>query len=267
MFERLYHNRIGRAVLSVFTRPSLSRGLGRFLDSAPSRLLIRPFIFFNRIDLTDTPKAHWPSFNAFFIRALREGARPFEEDPAAFSSPCDSYLSAFPIFEDETFFVKGQRYTLAALLENDDLARAFEGGLCLIFRLTPRHYHHYAFPASGRKGQEVRLPGRLHMVRPEALEKYPVLCSNARAYTPLETDAFGSMVYMEVGAMMVGRICNHHTAPVFSKGEEKGYFEFGGSTVIVLVQKGALSLKDEFPADGQERSVLLGQTLGYARRA
>ena len=160
-------------------------------------------------------------------------------------------------------------YTLAELLENDALAARYAGGLCLIFRLSPDDYHRYVYPAAGEQEPTVSIKGVLHSVNPIAAAQR-VYRRNARRYTLLHTERFGTILEMEVGALLVGRICNHcEDAARVEKLQEKGYFEYGGSTVILLLEKNRLKLDEdiaEYCARGMECKVRLGERVGTATR-
>ena len=153
---------------------------------------------------------------------------------------------------------KGCDYTVASLLRDKAAAEAFNGGSAFIFRLCVDHYHRYAYPASGRKGPDVVLDGTLHTVRPVALERVRVFCENSRRWCRLDCPGFGPMVQMEVGAMLVGRIVNLEQEGKAERGIEKGYFEYGGSTVILLVEKDKLQVNKNY----FETPVKMGQCIG-----
>ena len=117
------------------------------------------------------------------------------------------------------------------------LAAEFDGGLCLVFRLCVDNYHRYHYFDDGSKGRNMFIPGRLHTVRPIALRNLPVFVENSREYTVMDTENFGRAIQMEVGAMLVGKIANNHEEHEFKRGEEKGCFLYGGSTVILLLKR------------------------------
>lgn len=117
------------------------------------------------------------------------------------------------------------------------LAAEFDGGLCLVFRLCVDNYHRYHYFDDGSKGRNVFIPGRLHTVRPIALRNLPAFVENSREYTVMDTVNFGRAIQMEVGAMLVGKIANNHEEHEFKRGEEKGCFLYGGSTVILLLKR------------------------------
>ncbi|MGI6239420.1 MAG: phosphatidylserine decarboxylase [Christensenellales bacterium] len=264
MLNALYNSRPGEYVLKWITRPEFSRKCAGFLDSGYSRLYIKRFIHKNEIDMSDYECERWRSFNDFFIRKIRPEARPIDPSPQALISPCDGFLSAYPIEPNSAFRVKGARYTVSTLLQSRRLAQAYAGGICLVFRMMPINYHRYIYPDDGVKGGNRAIQGKLHTVRPVAQGKYNVYITNSREYTILRTRNFGEVVFMEVGALMVGRICNHHQKHAFRRGEEKGYFEYGGSTIILLFRRGAAQLDARCAAAlcGTEIPVRLGERIG-----
>lgn len=260
----LYGTAPGRIILKGLTAPWLSRLAGRYMDSRFSVRHIRSFAAKNGIDLSLCQKAEFDSFNDFFTRQLKPELRPMDMAPEALVSPCDGRLSVFPIDGHSLFTVKGSRYTVEELLDGDPVANRYQGGQCLIFRLCVGDYHRYHYLDSGVKEDNRFIPGVLHTVRPIALAKVPVFSRNSREYTLLHTDHFGDVTQVEVGALLIGRIRNHQGRGSFRKGEEKGMFLYGGSSIVVLLEPGKVRLLEDFPADGQERQVLCGQRIGTA---
>jgi phosphatidylserine decarboxylase len=268
MLNFFYHTAVGRLLLRPLTAPCVSRAVGHFLDSRASIPLIAPFVRRNGIDLTDYEPEDYASFNAFFSRHIRAGLRPIDSDPTALIAPCDGLLSVYPIQKDLVLPVKQSRYTIASLLRDESLASAYTDGVCLVFRLCVHHYHRYGYADSGVKSPDVFLPGRLHTVRPVALETVPVFTENSRSYTVIRSEHFGDLLQMEVGALLVGKIQNHHPEATFVvRGEEKGTFLYGGSTILLLLPKDKVQLDPlygEATARGEETPVRLGQRLGQA---
>jgi phosphatidylserine decarboxylase len=222
------------------------------------------------MDLTGCEKQSFSSFNDFFTRRLRPDQRPIDLDPAAFISPCDGQLSVFHLNSSRMFQIKGSRYSLPDLLGGQENATRYANGLCLVFRLCVDDYHRYCYIDWGVKGENHFLPGILHTVRPIALASCPVFIQNSREYTVLETEHFGAVTQVEVGALLVGRIQNHHGPGPFQKGQEKGLFLFGGSTILLLLEPHRVALLPELLTQcqgGREIPVRQGQTLGYAASA
>ncbi len=260
----LYQTPLGRLLLRPLCAPILSRLAGRYMDSRASKSMIRRFTRKYGIDLTVCEKQEFDSFNDFFTRRLKPELRPCDEDPHALVSPCDGRLSVHPITPDATFTLKGSPYTVRELLGGSAGWQDYVGGICLAFRLCVNDYHRYHYPDSGIEGGWGFIPGKLHTVRPIALESLPVYVRNSREYTFLHTDHFGTMAQVEIGALLVGKIQNHHPAEPFLRGQEKGMFLYGGSSIVLLIPAGKAELLDRFPADGQERQVRCGERIGVA---
>lgn len=263
----LYHTLPGRALLKLLIRPGLSRFVGRLMDSRLSRPLIRPFLKNHHIALDEYMPEEYSSFNACFTRRIRPERRPIDREPTHLIAPCDSKLSAYTIDGESRFWIKGSPYTVAELLDNEGLAAAYRGGICLICRLAVDDYHRYCYIDDGHKGDNHFLPGVLHTVQPVALTHGNIYKRNSREYTLLHTAHFGEVVQVEVGAMLVGRICNHHGQAAFFRGREKGYFAYGGSTIVLLLKQGVVTLDPalmENTQNGQETIVRMGEPIGVA---
>lgn len=263
----LYGTRAGRAMVHILVCPCFSRWAGQFLDTRASRRLIAPFIRLCHLDM-DPYKRRSPeefsSYNDFFTREMREGLRPVDRDPAHCPAPCDGRAAVYPIGEDTSFYVKHTRYTVETLLRNDRLAREYRGGYAVVLRLCVTDYHRYMYPVSGRKSKNYFIPGVLHTVNPVAVETADAFKENAREYTLIKNEAFGTVLQMEVGALLVGRICNYHQERQVLRGEEKGKFEYGGSTVILLFQEGKAVIREDLLENtrkGCETQVRMGECI------
>lgn len=261
----LYHTPLGRTCLKLLVRPSISKISGRFLNTKLSSYMIKSFIKKNNIDLSEYEQRKFRSYNDFFTRKVLEGKRNVVMDQNVLISPCDAKLSAYTISETSTFKIKDSYYTVSDLLGSNEIYKDYENGLCLIFRLAVDDYHRYCYIDNGSKSKNIFVPGELHTVQPIALEKYNIYKRNAREYTVLHTENFGDVVQIEVGALMVGKIVNFHEEYSFNKGEEKGLFEFGGSTIVLLIKENTVSLDKEFFANtkrGLETIVKYGERIG-----
>lgn len=263
----LYHTVPGRFLLKGVSAPFLSRICGKFMDTGLSRCLIPLFVKKAHIRLSDYEKQEFDSFNDCFTRKIRRSLRPVCRDPKALIAPCDGLLSVYPITGDTVIPVKQSRYTVSELLNDKRLAKVFSGGTCLVFRLCVNHYHRYCYLDDGVKGRNHFIPGRLHTVRPIALKAVPVFTENSREYTIMHTRNFGRVAQVEVGAMLVGKIKNHQQKATIVRGLEKGMFLYGGSTIVVLLQKGAAILPGyayEATRRGEEIPVRMGEKIGSA---
>lgn len=259
----LYGTAPGRLLLRPLCSPALSRLCGRLLDAPVSRPLIGPFVRKNGIDLADYVPRRYASFNEFFCRRIRPELRPVSGAPEALVCPCDGLLSAYPVTDGLVLPIKQSRYRIDELLGGDPAAAQYRDGLCLVFRLCVDHYHRYCFLDSGTALRRRFLPGVLHTVRPIALAREPVFVRNCREYTVMQTEHLGLVTQIEVGAMLVGKIANHDK-PRFVRGEEKGMFRYGGSTVVVLLQSGAARLDPGILRASRELPVRMGQRIGTA---
>lgn len=258
----LYNNALGRFLLRPLISRPISKLAGAYLSSRLSKGLIKKFVKNNNIDLNEFYSDDFHCFNDCFCRKIKEGKRPLEEGLIA---PCDGLLSVYPIEDGLVLPIKQSQYSIAELLDDDVLAKEFDGGTVLVFRLCVNHYHRYSYFDDGVKGDNKFIKGRLHTVRPIALGQYPVFAQNCREMTVMDTVHFGKAVQVEVGAMLVGKIANLHGSGPIKRGEEKGMFLYGGSTVVLLLQKDAATLPDELYENtrlGLETPVRMGQQIG-----
>ena len=268
MLKILYDTVGGRCVLKLLTMPVLSELAGKFMDSGFSKPLIKPFIRKNNINLSEYYTDNIKSYNDFFTRKIRPEMRKIDMNPESLISPCDSKLSVYNINHDSVFEIKGSQYSIYDMIKNPELARRFEGGICLIFRLEVTDYHRYCYFDSGRKSNNVHIKGILHTVNPIAFRRYNVYKQNSREYTLLHTKNFGDAVQIEVGAMMVGKIQNHHGKCHFVRGQEKGMFLFGGSTIVLLLQKDKALIDNDIirnTKNGFETIVKYGEKIGLKK--
>jgi len=211
------------------------------------------------VDLADYPDRAYSSFADFFTREFRPGARPVDPDPHRLVAPADAKLLAYPVTDSLAFEAKGFTYRLADLVAR---AAVPESRWCLVFRLTVDDCHRYCFVDDCDVAGSYDVPGRLHTVGPWSNGRVCVLSDNDRVVTTLLTRHFGTVTMIEIGAMMVGRIVNHDVAHAW-RGQEKGYFAYGGSTIVLLV--GPLHPDDDIVAKsrlGIETRVRRGEGIG-----
>ena len=262
----LYRTVPGRMLLKLLIKPGISNAAAAFMSSPASRVLINPFVRKNKIDIERfvRPADGYRSFNDFFTRKLRpEYVQKKCKGPV---SPCDGLLTVMHIDENTVMEIKNSEYTVRDLLRDTKLSQKYSNGTALIFRLTPSHYHRYCYCAEGRAFAPRRIEGVLHCVRPVALETHKIFARNTREYSVIKTEKYGHIIQMEVGAMLVGRISNHPfpgAARYVEAGEEKGYFEYGGSTIILLFEEGfelSSTIRDREAVDG-EIPVTIGESL------
>lgn len=261
-----YGTALGRALIKTLLACGLPKLMAAYLRSGASRGMIPKFIKKHNIRMDDYPQKEFRSFAEFFSR--KKAVVEFDPEPKHLISPCDGWLSVYPIAPDSSFEIKGSNYRVCDLLGNSEIAEKFVDGLCLIFRLTPADYHRYSFIDDGRVGGTKFIEGALHCVQPIALEKFPVFRLNRRNWTLLETVNFGPVAQIEVGAMAVGGIVNDLGNGTFKKGQEMGRFELCGSTIVQLFAKDKIELLSEIVeelAPGLEYQVKVGSRIGTAK--
>jgi phosphatidylserine decarboxylase len=242
----LYKTELGKALTgSILNKRVISRLYARTVKSRRSVSQIDKFIKHYNINLAEVkrPLDSFKSFNDFFIRELTDTARPIDKQPEHLISPADSRLFVFDLsVNPNSLPVKGYWYALNELVKDKKLAKEYSDGWCYIYRLAPADYHRYCYIDDGYQDRVKRFRGVLHSVHPLALSTVKSLMSkNYRELTVLSTDNFGKVLHLEVGALFVGKVVqvyrNSHT---FKRGEEKGWFEFGGSTIIQIFKKGSI---------------------------
>lgn len=268
MLKYLYNTVSGRALLKALSAPGVSRACGRFMDSRMSTVIVPAFVKKNGIDLSEYEKKKYGSFNDFFTRQIKSECRPISDESEELPAPCDGLLSAYRIGEGTVIPVKQSSYTVSQLLGGAEIADRYRNGICLVFRLCVDNYHRYCYLDSGMTEENRYIPGVLHTVRPVAMAKYPVFAQNCREYTVMDTEHFGKVTQIEVGAMLVGKIDNYRKDGPFTRGEEKGRFLYGGSTIVLLFEEDTVEISKSLFADtgkGIETPVRMGQTIGKSK--
>lgn len=266
----LYHTRRGRVLTSsVLKRRFISAAYGRYMKTKGSTAKIPEFIKHYQIDLDEIkrPMHSFVSFNDFFIRELKTQARPLDTNPQHLISPADARLLAFAIDGKLQLPVKGFWYSLGQLVGNEQLAGEYADGWCLIYRLAPSDYHRYHYIDDGFQEKVTILNGPLHSVNPIALRSVDhILATNYRELTVLHTANFGNVLHIEVGALFVGKVVQRYNGRhEFKRGEEKGWFEFGGSTVIQLFKAGTIKPDSDildYSVKGIETLVKVNERVG-----
>ncbi|MGE5196630.1 MAG: phosphatidylserine decarboxylase, partial [Anaerolineae bacterium] len=258
-------------LLPLFCKISwVSKLYGKFQRSPYSRCKIKPFIDKFRIDTSEFLDSveTFHSFNDFFIRKLKPSSRPIAIGDEVAILPADGRYLVYPIIQKaDGFLIKGQKFSLGKLLLNPTLAHKYEQGAMVLARLCPIDYHRFHFPADCIAETPVAIPGDLFSVNPMALKKnIEIITQNKRAMTMLHTKRFGTILYIEVGATYVGSIHQTFTpGQRFLKGQEKGYFSFGGSCLILLFEPFRIEF-DQDLLDASKHKIeirgLLGQSLG-----
>lgn len=261
--ERLYHTWWGRALSKFVLLPVFST-LATSADRKKSSVKkIAPFVREYGIDMSDYEDREYGSFADFFTRRIKPGKRPFDADPSALIAPADSKVLCYDITDDSRFTIKGSVYTPDEIVGNSIDLSAFADGTALVFRLSMDDCHHYCHIDSGKVYGSFEIKGKLHTVS-SISSAYKIYKENHRIVNILDTDNFGRVIYIEVGALLVGRIRNCGVS-VFEKGMEKGYFEQGGSTIVLLFEKNMIKTDPdilEMSSKGIETKVRMGERIG-----
>lgn len=267
----LYGNALGRAcVWLVLKRRFVSRFYGWLQSRSASRRKIPSFVERLGIDAAeaDRPLVEYRSLNDFFTRRLRPECRPIDHDPRVLVSPADGRtLVILGLDIQVPLCVKNSRISIAGLLADEQAARSYAGGTAVIFRLAPADYHRFHFPDSGTATSSRDVGSGLHSVHTIALLGGAPSFLNQRMISFLDSARFGRMAIIEIGAMLVGGIKQTYVPGLVVRGSEKGYFYFGASTVILLLESGRVRIDDDLVQDsaaGLESLVRMGSRIGVA---
>jgi phosphatidylserine decarboxylase len=234
---------------------------GRRFDNPLSKKEIPSFIKFHQLNMSQVlePLENFNTFNEFFYRKLKPGARPCDDahNPSVAVSPADCRMMAFDTIDNATsLWIKGVEFTLPKLLDDTEAAKAYEGGSLAIFRLAPQDYHRFHSPVDGVITRVHSVKGQYYTVNPMAIRTtLDVYGDNKRDVVHMETEAFGNVAVVCIGAMMVGSIClTAGQGDHLARTDELGYFAFGGSTLVVLFEKNAIRF-DEDLLENAEKSL------------
>ena len=265
----LYNNPLGKTtLLPMVKRKFLSSWYGKLMDKPGSINKIKKFVKDLNIDMNEAERSieDYISFNDFFYRTLKPNARPIEE---GLVSPGDGKMLAFENSNEiHNFFVKGRKFTLKEFLGSQQLADKYQNAALIILRLAPNDYHRYHFPYEGIPSETTKIKGDYLSVSPYALAANftKVFCENKREFCTLTTQEKGDILIAPVGATMVGSIIETYTPnhPV-KKGAEMGYFAFGGSTIVLLVDQNKIKIDQDIIANTKnkiETFVKMGESIG-----
>ena len=260
----LYNTIPGRILLKLLINPFISKIVGFYHDMPLSKLKIKSFIKNNNIIMEEYEKKEYKNFNDFFTRKRKNKIKKLKE--GEFASPADSKLLVYKITKDLKVTIKNSTYTLNELVDNKIDLKDYKNGYCLIFRLAVDDFHRYVFPDSGVVEETYNIKGKLHTVSSISKE-YPIYKVNHRIITKLNTKNFDDLIFIEVGALCVGKIINHDIKE-YNICDEKGYFKMGGSTIAILIKDKKLLLdKDILDNATKEIEVKLkcGEKIGIKK--
>lgn len=265
----LYYHPFGKLALeSMVKKKFLSNWYGKRMDQPISKEKIEAFIQDFNINMANFEEQDYSSFNEFFYRKLKPGARAINPDSLVLISPADGKILAYPQIYNHDFLVKGHQFDLTSYLQNDSLSQIFSDASLFIIRLCPTDYHRYHFPAAGEVILEQKINGDYYSVSPLALrQKVELLTMNKRKYSIVRSKEFGDIIYSEVAATLVGSMIDTYKDAMVSKGEEKGYFKFGGSTIILIMHKDSIHIDEDLIKNTKrylETEIKMGERIGAA---
>ncbi len=268
-----YGNPLGRLSLHAFVkRGFFSRWYGRRMDQPASRAKVAPFIEQFGVDVSEFADApdSYATFNEFFYRRLKPEARPIAKGDDLAVFPADGrHLGFQNIAETDGIFVKGRMFDLGELLEDAELASRYREGTLVMSRLCPVDYHRYHFPVGGKASTPRIVNGPLYSVNPIALrQNIRIFSENKRAICRIESERFGTVLMLEIGATCVGAMeYTYKPDATVGKGEEKGFFKFGGSSTMLLFEKNRIRLDEDLVRNSANRCELyakMGERMGEA---
>lgn len=269
----LYNHAVGSKLNRWIARSSLvSKAFGWWQKRLWTKRSVIPFIESYKIDASEflhSPET-FSSFNDFFIRKLKPEARPIDQKKETSVMPADArYLFFSNIAQTDGYVIKGRKFNLQALLQNGELAERYTRGSMVIARLCPTDYHRFHFPVDCIPTPPSLINGHLYSVNPLALRKnIRIFTENKRMITHLDSQTFGKVLFIEVGATNVGAIHQTFTpGRSYQKGDEKGYFSFGGSSIIILFEPETIIFDEDLVKASQQRieiRCLMGQSMGIA---
>ncbi len=264
----LYSTSTGEAALHLLVKRKFVSELGGwYMDTRLSAKRIHKFVVENNINLEECKISNpneFATFNNFFYRELKADARPIGKN---IISPADGKIIAFQSLNNiSSFFVKGFKFTIKTFLQDKNLANNYADGAMAIIRLAPADYHRFHFPAGGNVSASKSIKGYYFSVSPLALRgSLKNFCENYREYCILETKQYGDILIADVGATMVGSITQTYKANTdVKKGDEKGYFAFGGSTLVLLFEKDKITFDDDLISNtknGMETYIKMGESI------
>lgn len=269
----LYYNPLGELPLNLVVKKKfLTEYYGKKMDKPESVKKIPSFIEQADINIAEAKKRveEFKSFNDFFYRELKEGARTVDYRENVLASPADGKILAFENLDREKeFYIKGDKFTLEEFFADKELANKYKNGVFMIIRLAPIDYHRFHFPADGEISESKLIDGVYYSVSTHAIKKnFRILCENKREYSILKTEKFGDIAMFEVGATMVGGIKQSYKSNSYvKKGEEKGYFYFGGSTCVLVFERGKVKIDEDLLENtkkGIETKVYMGEKIGIS---
>lgn len=256
----LYNNLFGRILLKIIISSMFSEVYGKYNNTSISKKKISKFIEKYDIDINEFEKKEYKSFNDFFTRKRKD--INFDRNNKNFIAPADSKLLVYKITDNLEIKIKQSKYTIKELIQDSECLEDYRNGNCLVFRLSMDDYHRYCSVDNCIIEKTKRIKGKLHTVS-SISSKHKVYSQNTRICNYMTTENFDKIIFIEVGALLVGKI-NNYNKENFTKGEEKGFFELGGSTIVILTNDKIKIDNDilEYSNKGIETKVKYGEKIG-----
>jgi len=263
----LYNRPLGKLSLWLLIKRKTFSALGGwYMDTKASGKKVAPFIEKYSVDIEEyeVPTSGFKTFNQFFYRKIKPEFRKIGE---GITSPSDGRLLVFQKMTDiQKFFVKGSEFDLHTFLGDSELSERYKNGSMAIVRLAPVDYHRFHFPVSGVASAIHKIKGAYYSVSPIALgKKLDIFCQNKREIMTVATKEVGTVAIIDVGATLTGSILQTYKSNAqVNKGSEKGYFAFGGSTVVLLFEPNQIQFAQDLidnTKKGLETSIKMGEQI------
>ncbi|MDO8168049.1 phosphatidylserine decarboxylase [Candidatus Phytoplasma melaleucae] len=263
LYHKIRKNWFKRFLLKIIVSKFFTKIISVYLKSPVSRIHINKMIKKTNIDINLFCKSEFYSYNDFFTRQYKK--INFSKCSDDFISPGEGEICIYPINKKSIYNIKNTKYHLNDLLKNSRLADEYVNGFLVLLRLKDTDYHRYIFIDNGYQNKNTyKIKGKLHTVNPIAFQYFNVFKENSREYNILHTQNFGQIIQIEIGALLVGKINNHNIIH-FKKGQEKGFFSFGGSTIVLLVKQDKVSFDQKIIKNTQnnkETKINIGEKIG-----
>lgn len=260
----LYKTIPGRIILKLITKPIFSKPMEKLTKTKLSKIYIKKIIKNNNINIDDYENKDYESFNDFFTRKVKKSKRNQKSTKKQLISPCDSKITIYKIDDKLTINVKNSKYTIENLIK-EKIGKEFKNGICIVLRLSVEDYHRYHAFDNYEVIRNKKIKGLLHTVNPISYENYKVFTENQREVSLLKTENFKEVYQIEVGALNIGKIHNKKETK-YKKNDERGYFSFGGSTIILLFQNNILKIDkdiENWSKKNIEVKVEYGDVIGH----
>ena len=268
LFHFLFDTKVGLGLSRLlFSKLWFSRLYGRYQTGSSSLSKVDSFIERYQINMGEFEPGPFESFNHFFCRRFKPGARNFAQEAEALGSPAEGRLLAYQKASDcPLLSIKGSNLSLLDLVKQPGfIPSSMQEGPVLLLRLSPLDYHRFHAPDRLHVDQRLFIPGDLFTVHPLGWKHRPnVFFLNQREALLTQTANFGRLLYMAIGGFVVGKIHPSKSSNHFERGEEMGWFEMGGSTILIVGEPGAFEVDPdllESTRGGTETFVRLGETI------